>query len=260
MVIKENIWYGPASEPRTLHIYLPDSYDASNERYPVMYFWDGHNLYFDSDATYGKSWGLREFLDGWDKEMIVVGVECSHDGNHRLDEYCPYDGRLMDYNIHGEGQQTMDWMTNVLKPYIDVKFRTYREREATAIGGSSMGGLMSLYAVTAYNSVYSKAACVSSTLFMVRDQIIRDVTGSAIDPDTRVYLSWGSKEVGGAESDFGKYVSRINRDVQMILQEKGADSMIYCQPEGGHCEADWEKQIPGFMEYLWKGGSQAWPL
>lgn len=252
MVIKENIWYDPASEERTLHIYLPENYETSGERYPVMYFWDGHNLFFDTDATFGKAWGLLEFLEGWDQDMIVVGIECSHEGNHRLDEYCPYDSQLMEHDIHGEGQQTMDWMTGVLKPYIDGKFRTYADRESTAIGGSSMGGLMSLYAVTTCNSVYSKAACLSSTLFMVRDQVMRDVSCSDIDPDTRVYLSWGEKEVGGAGSDFGRLMSSINHDVQRVLQEKGADAMIFCQPDGGHREADWEKQIPGFMNYLWK--------
>ena len=142
MVIKDTIWYAPAAEPRGLHIYLPDNYDSTGERYPVTYFWDGHNLFFDSDATFGKSWGLREFLDGWDKDMIVVGIECSHEGNHRLDEYCPYDANLMGIKIHGEGDETLDWITKSLKPFIDRKFRTYPSREATAIAGSSMGGLM----------------------------------------------------------------------------------------------------------------------
>ena len=59
MVIKDTIYYEPAAEDRMLHIYLPDDYDSSGERYPVMYFWDGHNLFSDSDATYGKSWGLQ---------------------------------------------------------------------------------------------------------------------------------------------------------------------------------------------------------
>ena len=130
MVIKESVWYAPAAEPRTLHIYLPGQYDASDERYPVMYFWDGHNLFYDSDATYGKSWGLREFLDGWTKDMIVVGIECSHEGNHRLDEYCPYDANLLGIDIEGEGDKTLDWVTESLKPYIDSRFRTWPSREA----------------------------------------------------------------------------------------------------------------------------------
>ena len=182
MVIKDTIWYAPAAEPRGLHIYLPDNYDSTDERYPVTYFWDGHNLFYDSDATFGKSWGLREFLDGWDKDMIIVGLECSHEGDHRLDEYCPYDANLLGKKIRGEGDETLDWVTRSLKPFIDRKFRTYSSREATAIAGSSMGGLMSLYAVTKYNNVFSKAACVSSSIFMVMQPLMDDIYHSDIDP------------------------------------------------------------------------------
>ena len=65
MNIKRNCDYTPKGVNRPLHIYLPDSYNDSLERYPVMYFFDGHNLFFDWDATYGKSWGLKDFLDRW---------------------------------------------------------------------------------------------------------------------------------------------------------------------------------------------------
>ena len=253
MVIKESVWYAPAAEPRTLHIYLPDGYDSTQDRYPVMYFWDGHNLFYDEDATFGKSWGLKEFLDRWNKDMIIVGIECSHEGDHRLDEYCPYDAKLLGKKIHGEGAETLDWITESLKPLIDARFRTYPQREATAIGGSSMGGLMSLYAVTRYNAFFSKAACVSSAIYMVLHPLMSDIYASAIDPDTRVYLSWGEKEAGtDPDSGFCKYLTNSNRKAEKLLQQKGAMTLLYCQPEGGHCEADWEKQIPGFMEFLWK--------
>ena len=79
MIIKRDFSYYGVNRP--LHIYLPENYDSTQERYPVMYFFDGHNLFYDADATYGKSWGLKNFLDGWDKNMIVVGMECSHVGN-----------------------------------------------------------------------------------------------------------------------------------------------------------------------------------
>ena len=90
MVIKRDFVYSPNGENRKLHIYLPDDYDMTDERYPVMYFFDGHNLFCDADATYGTSWGLKEFLDHWQKKMIVVGIECSHTGDERLHEYLPY--------------------------------------------------------------------------------------------------------------------------------------------------------------------------
>ena len=252
MVTKEIIYYTPAAEDRTLHIYLPDDYNESGERYPFMYFWDGHNLFFDSDATYGKSWGLKEFLDSWNRKLIIVGIECSHRGEHRLDEYCPYDAQLMGTEIRGEGRVTMDWMTGVLKPYVDSRFRTIPGRESTAIGGSSMGGLMSLYAVTMYNHVYSRAACVSPTVIIVEDRLRRDISEQKLAPDTRIYLSWGNKEAGDdPDSPFGRIVSTVNRNMQSFLIGKGALTSLYLQDGGRHCEADWEKQLPVFMNYLW---------
>lgn len=252
MVLKENIWYEPAGEERTLHIYLPEDYERTQKRYPVMYFWDGHNLFNDSDATYGKSWGLGSFLDNWRKDMIIAGIECSHKGNHRLDEYCPYDARMMDIPIHGEGRETLDWMTGTLKSYIDSRFRTDPSREATAIGGSSMGGLMSLYAVTMYNSVFSKAACLSSTVFIVMARLISDIQDCFLNKDTRVYLSWGENE-GGTDpnADFNRHLREANQRMAELLWERGIAARLYCQPEGGHSEAFWEKQIPIFMDYLW---------
>ena len=105
-VFTHDIWYGPAESARTLHVYLPNGYEESDERYPVMYFFDGHNLFFDSYATYGKSWGLKDFLDRWEKPLIIVGMECSHEGDGRLSEYCPYDCRMFGHDVTGMGEQT----------------------------------------------------------------------------------------------------------------------------------------------------------
>ena len=112
MIIKRDVLFTPAGSTRCLHIYLPDSYAEGNDLYPVMYFFDGHNLFDNADATYGKSWGLKEFLEGWGKEIIIVGLECSHEGNQRLQEYCPYTfrGKFWGGTLKGTGKETLQWM------------------------------------------------------------------------------------------------------------------------------------------------------
>ena len=76
---------------RRVYLYLPESYGKDPEkRYPVMYMFDGHNVFFDSDATYGKSWGMRDYMQKSKKQLIIVAVECNHEGNGRLQEYSPY--------------------------------------------------------------------------------------------------------------------------------------------------------------------------
>ena len=74
------------------YIYLPDFYDEDpNRHFPVMYMFDGHNVFFDSDATYGKSWGMGNYLNITRKPLIVVAIECNHEGDGRLQEYSPMD-------------------------------------------------------------------------------------------------------------------------------------------------------------------------
>lgn len=257
MIIQKDIFYTPTQKTRGLHIWLPEDYERTEDRYPVMYFFDGHNLFYDEYATYGKCWGLKTFMEQWDKPMILVGIECGHEGNERLNEYLPY---RVDQGIftglEGIGDATVRWMIEELKPMIDRDYRTYPFRECTAIGGSSMGGLMSLYAVVRYNRWYSKGACLSSTVYPCMPQIMREISESFVDPDTRVYLSWGTKEARGikdvSQEDRSSRTYRNNKAVESALAKKGASVRLYCQTGGAHCETDWEKQVPGFMDFLWK--------
>ena len=254
MTDKCDVLFTPAGELRRLHIYLPDHYNESEERYPVMYFFDGHNLFYDKDATYGKSWGLKEFLDTWGKDMIIVGMECSM--TNRLVEYCPYHftkGFLGE--IVGTGEETLRWMVEELKPVIDRDYRTMPFRECTAIGGSSMGGLMSLFAAVKFNRWFSKAACLSSTIGPCMDDFRKDIASCVISPDTRVYLSWGTEEGGGSKlyprNDSRADMADRNGELADRIAAHGAATRIYGQPGGRHCEADWEKQVPSFMNFLW---------
>ncbi len=257
MVIKRDCIYTPKGKNRPLHIYLPDGYEESGKRYPVTYFFDGHNLFFDSDATYGKCWGLKEFLDGWGTDMIVVGIECGHEGDERLSEYLPYKavpGYFRQFTPMGK--QTMDWIVGEIKPRIDGEFRTLPDRANTAIAGSSMGGLMALYAAVRYNEFFSKAGCVSSAIGFCIRPLLKDLREHPMDPQTRVFLSWGTKEAFGLKrtdrEDRSSQTCKWNRQVAALVRSGGARAELFCQVGGGHCEADWEKQLPRMMPWLWE--------
>ena len=257
MIVKRDFLYTPKGENRPLHIYLPDGYDATDERYPVMYFFDGHNLFQDEDATYGKSWGMKEFLDGWFKKMIVVGIECTHVGQERLSEYLPYPaakGSRFEV-FEPTGKATMDWIVEEIKPFIDKNYRTIPFRECTGIAGSSMGGLMSLYAAVHYNRWFSKAGCVSSSIGICMEPLMADMNASLISADTRVYLSWGTNEAFGIEDptkeDTSSKTYFWNKEAADYLRDKNCAVKMECQVGGHHCEADWEKLVPSFMNFLW---------
>ena len=257
MIVKRDFIYTPKGANRPLHIYLPEDYYASQERYPVMYFFDGHNLFSDADATYGKCWGLKDFLDGWGKKMIVVGMECGHEGQERLSEYLPY---MADKGSHfaefaPTGDATMQWILTQVKPLIDLEYRTIPFRECTGIAGSSMGGLMALYAAVRYNRWFSKAGCVSSAVGFCMRPLMADMRRNPMSPDTRIYLSWGSREAWGLHNpnkeDRTSKTYGWNKKIAEQAQNDGATVKLRCQVGGGHCEADWEKLVPEFMNFLW---------
>ncbi|MBR5509822.1 MAG: alpha/beta hydrolase [Lachnospiraceae bacterium] len=256
MILKRDFIYTPVDKNRPLHIYLPDDYADTDERYPVMYFFDGHNLFTDEDATYGKCWGLKDFLDTWGKKMIVVGIECGHEGEERLSEYLPYPtvGKFLK-NHTVMGGKTFEWIIQEIKPMIDREYRTYPFRKCTGIAGSSMGGLMAVYGIVHHNEYFSKAACISSAIGFCMPALMKDMKANHMNPDTRVYLSWGTNEAYGltdqSKEDTTSRTYQWNHRVAKSVWESGATAKLYSQVGGGHCEADWEKLVPGFMEFLW---------
>ena len=235
-------------EPRSAYVYVPDTFEEDSEaRYPVLYMFDGHNVFFDEDATYGKSWGLLEYMEATQTPMIIAAVECNHDPNNgRLNEYSPFSCRDPEMGrIRGLGKVTMDWMVNTFKPFIDENFPTLPDRDCTFIAGSSMGGLMSLYAVAKYNKYLSRCAALSPSIWLAPDRLERLLRTARIRPGTVVYMDYGSQEMGNHNE-----MLRGFSHVAALLMERGVALTCRIVPGGTHCEASWERQIPFFMNTL----------
>ena len=232
---------------RKAYIYLPDSYEKEPEkRYPVMYMFDGHNVFFDEDATYGKSWGMNKFMEESKKELIIVGVECNHEGNRRLIEYAPFNYENSEHGrIKGKGSVYMNWLVKTLKPYIDENYRTLPDRLNTIIAGSSMGGLIALYAVCTYNHVFQRAACLSPSLWVSPGRVLEMVARAHIRRDTTVYMDYGALEIFNHAANEEAMLSTAH-----LLLTKRVNLAMRVVPGGTHSEASWEKQIPIFMECL----------
>lgn len=250
MITQMDFYYSPHQSNRKLHIYTPDKEGL----FPVMYFFDGHNLFFDKDATYGKSWGLYDFLENFEKDFIIVGIECSHKDNQRLEEYCPYNfiGSLWK-DLDHLGHATMEWIVHEIKPYIDTHFPVYTNRECTGIAGSSMGGLMSFYGILHYNDIFSKAACLSSTFTPGKNLILEDLKQTHFDLDTRIYLSFGEKEANRykRKNVFHTPIGFIHETIKNELEKKHVQVYLRMQEKGKHNEESWEKLNEDYFYYLW---------
>ena len=234
-------------QTRRAYVYLPESYDEDPERrYPVMYFFDGHNVFFDEDATFGTSWGMDAYMESSGKELILVGIECNREGNGRLEEYSPFTFENSELGrIKGRGKQYMHWLIKELKPYIDGNFRTLPDRENTLIAGSSMGGLMALYAVTTFNQVFQRAACLSPSLWVAPGKMLEMIARAHIRRDTCIYLDYGEKEMFNHAANAEALFSTSH-----LLMTKRVNLPFRIVPGGSHCEASWAKQVPIFMECL----------
>ena len=232
---------------RKAYIYLPSSYEKETDRrYPVMYMFDGHNLFFDSEATFGKSWGLKDYLDNTNTQLIIAAVECNHEGNQRLSEYSPVDFVYKSgESIPGKGKIYMDWLTSAFKPYIDGHFRTKSEREFTAIGGSSMGGLMTLYALAEYNKYFSLGAALSPSLWVGRGDVPEFIKKAKFSKDTVIYMDYGSLEFKNHSVQ-----RKVFNKTCFCLLEKGVALTSRIVYGGNHSEASWERQVPVFMNAL----------
>ena len=232
---------------RKAYIYLPESYEKEpQKRYPVMYMFDGHNVFFDEDATFGKSWGMNKFMEESKKELIIVGVECNHEGNKRLVEYAPFNYENSEHGkIKGKGSVYMNWLVKTLKPYIDENYRTLPDRLNTIIAGSSMGGLIAMYAVCTYNHVFQRAACLSPSLWVSPGRVLEMVARAHIRRDTTVYMDYGALEIFNHAANEEAMISTAH-----LLLTKRVNLAMRVVPDGTHSEASWEKQIPIFMDCL----------
>ena len=248
MVLKFDITVPPLTggRMRKAFIYLPVGYGEQNRRYPVMYMFDGQNLFSNEDATYGKSWGLADYLDFTETPLIIAGVECNTQGNGRLSEYSPIDFTTpFGENIKGRGKEYMDWLVHEFKPYIDENFATLPDRENTAIGGSSLGGLMTLYAISEYGKYFSKGAALSPSIWVDSVSALPVLTAADYRKDTVIYMDYGSLEF---TDDSPQKQLFADTCAHFIQKDVCLTSRIILG--GTHCEASWEKQIPFFMHTL----------
>ena len=236
-------------EERKAYIFVPDiAFSDDSLRFPVLYMFDGHNLFSDAEASYGKCWGMLKYLTEHPAPLIVAALECNHHAEDepcggRMSEYSPFDFSARKLTVKGRGRLTMDYIVREFKPFIDANYPTLPDREHTFIGGSSMGGLMTLYALACFGETFSRGAALSPSLLFSHKEV-RDMISSADWSGTVLYTDMGQREMNWTRvrSAFGELTS--------LLIKRGALVVSRVVPGGVHSEASWERQIPFFLNTL----------
>lgn len=247
MIRKFNITIPELSggERRKAYVYLPRAYDEDPQAcFPVLYMFDGQNVFFDADASFGTSWDMYNYLNAEQPPVIVAAVACSQTG--RMAEYSPFSHDNGDEGrVFARGRSYMEWLLGTFKPMIDDRYRTLPDRENTLIAGSSMGGLMSLYAALDYNEAFSRAACLSPSLWVHPRKALRMINCAQIDPDTCIYFDYGTEEIGNHPDN-----PRVLCDACGALLRKGVNLTFRIVPGGTHSEASWAERVPVMMKCL----------
>lgn len=251
--------------PRAVRVYLPPGYDEpanAARRYPVLYLLDGQNLFDVTTAAFGVEWQADEAAERLiaDEEiapLIMVGVDNA--GAGRIHEYTPVPGKIRDEeNVGGGGPDFARFLRGELKPAIDERFRTRPEPRHTAIGGSSLGGLMALYLIHEHPDTFKSAAVVSPALWWAEQHLTRRVDADATPlAGATLWLDMGTEEGVGpeAEQDTPSRQLRSTRALADIL-ERESDALDtayrYVEVDGGqHNEAAWAARFPDILRFLY---------
>jgi predicted alpha/beta superfamily hydrolase len=234
---------------RRVWVYLPPTYNSSTKKYPVLYMHDGQNV-FDDATSFSGEWGVDEAIDTLGlkyRECIVVGID--NGGDKRLNEYCPYDFNLSGIAANnktnvGEGGKYVDFLVKTLKPFIDKKYRTLKDSKNTFTAGSSMGGLISMYAVLKYPKVFGGAG-VFSPAFWVGPKIFDDIKTKGKKVNAKIYFYAGDEE---GETMVPMTLRAFN-EMHKVSKSKMCEVI---RAGGKHNEPRWRIEFPLFYEWLMK--------
>jgi predicted alpha/beta superfamily hydrolase len=243
---------------RDVVVYLPPGYESNkSKRYPVLYLHDGQNL-FDGATSFipGKEWRVDETAQALIiarriEPLIIVGI--NNAGKERIDEYTPAPDEK--YKMGGKADLYGRMLVEELKPFIDSTYKTRKDAGHTGIGGSSLGGLVSLYLALKYPDVFGRAAVVSPSVWFANKQIVQYAEALKSKPHVRIWMDMGTKE-GRTRDDALQSVvdARLLKDTLVKKGWRPGKDLTYFEAQGAeHNETAWAERVGQILEFLFPG-------
>ncbi len=247
---------------RSIRVLLPPGYDAqenSGKRYPVLYMLDGQNL-FDaclSEVSHTE-WQVDETVyrlirEKAIPEVIVVGID--HAGVKRGYEFLPYRDSFNPDVVEIAGDRFPDFLANEVLPFVNGQYRTLTGHGNTALGGSSYGGVATLYALMARPQIFGHGLIESPTIWVGMGQLIRD-TSPLVGLPRKVFIAFGGEEVthGAAERQVQGFFATVTANFKAAGYNESNFRYFY-EPGAKHTESAWAKRLPDALKFLfgdWK--------
>jgi len=240
---------------RDILVYLPPGYESNKKkRYSVLYLNDGQNL-FDGATSFipGQEWRVDETVQsliatGQIEPLIVVGIY--NTGKDRINEYTPTEDQK--FKMGGKADVYGRMLVEELKPFIDTNYQTRKDARHTGLGGSSLGGLVSLYLGLKYSDVFGRLAVMSPSVWFANKQILREIEAVRKKPPLRIWVDTGTKEGTTAEEAQQTVVNA--RLLKETLVRKGwrlGKDLSYFEAEGAeHNERAWATRMEPVLKFL----------
>lgn len=239
---------------RMLRVWLPPGYDdAGNaQRYPILYLNDGQNLFDRATAFAGVEWQVDETADRLIREgvippMIIVGIDNTQ--NERMREYVPY-RTFSPPILRPLGKRYPEFLALEVMPFVQQNYRAAKGPEHTGLGGSSLGGLISLHSAITMPGIFGRLLIESPSLFISNGQILKESRRFREWP-ARVFLGIGGKETGREDKNF-EIVDDV-RELAEILRRSGLQEQrlrLRIDEEAGHNEGAWAARFPEALAFL----------
>lgn len=264
VLVRPRVRNDALANDRHVLVYLPPSLDRGNgdRRFPVLYMHDGQNL-FDAASGPGAEWQIDETMEALSAEgveAIVVGIPNARIADPPLDT-----GRALEYSRHphpqrggGGADDYLGFLERAVKPLIDRDFPTDPHPAATGIAGSSLGGMISLYALIARPDVFGLAGVMSPAFWFDGGRLLAK-RAPALRPGARIYIDVGGREgshepVEAERAEMSRRYVDDARTLANLLRANGfrdGEDLLYVEdPEAVHHETAWAKRSPDMLRFL----------
>ncbi len=230
---------------RAIRVLLPSDYDSSNRQYPVVYAFDGQNL-FQSETSFSGDWGMMKTMEKSPKNQNAIIVGIDNGADLRLDEYAPYKNNGRDKQNKGrggEGDAFIHFVTDTLKPLIDSRYRTLGDRKNTSILGSSLGALLSFYGGLVRPDIFGNVVVFSPAFWFNPEVLKLPETNNGLK--SRMYVVGSKNE--------SKFMADTIQQTYWALKNNGwndADFTVIIRDKGKHNEIFWSKEFKIVLQWL----------
>jgi len=240
---------------RLLRVWLPPGYDLpenSGQHYPVFYLNDGQNLFERAASFAGIEWQVDEIADRLIREGVIpptIFVGIDHARQERLKEYFPYRS-VNPVVLRPQGSKYPKFLVEEVQPFVSQNYRVAKGASHTSLGGSSLGGLISLYAAMAAPGVFGRVLLESPSLWVANSRILRDARRFRQWPE-KIFLAVGTREAGREDKDRQTVVDV--RELERIFRRAGLDDRrlrVEIAEGGTHSEAAWAARFPNALRFL----------